>query len=353
MESVAKPIVRQQGDSEIIVRPSEADDIARANAVRWSVGFTQPPTRHRYWAEANDEWIAKRYYQEYVTAVEGVIAARIGLEAYRPPFAELVDLSVRPDYRRRGLGALMTQTAMTEAAHRGFAFAFLQTELDNHASHRLYSQQGFVPTVMGKMLRMMKFVDYPLLADFLYRHPLAQYRCTRKSNIVSELEWFDYVTDNSLKFHLRGGSCISDSDGVAPSLPHLSWRSEGGQRTLNLTLESEAVRGLDPGNHVELRLVVENLGKKTEEGIFQMVLPDGIRVTSPATNREQVFGWRANPGERIEQPVTIQIEPDFDPSLLWYLNYKTLPVSMETFWRGNRALLSTTLHLAAPPPQMR
>lgn len=350
MERNPNPIVRREGDPNAIVRFSEAEDRARANAVRWSVGWTNPPSRHRYWSEASDDWIEQHYYRELVTDADGIIAARIGLEAYRQPFAELVDLSVRSDYRRRGFGDLLTQAALTEASRHGFPFAFLQTERDNHAAQRLYIQQGFVPTVTGKMLRMVKFLDYPLLADFLYRHPLAQYRSTRISNIVYALEWVDYVTEDTLRFHLRSGSCISDSDGVAPSLPHLSWHSDNGQRQLKLTIEAEAVRGLDPGNHVELRLVVENTGKKAEEGIFQMTLPDGIRVTSPATNREQVFGWRAAPGERIEQPVTIQIEPDFDPAVLYYLNYKTLPVSMETYWQGHRALLSTTLHLAAPAP---
>ena len=350
MSSESEAISRRQSEPEVVVRPSQSEDRPRANSVRWSVGWTNPPSRHRYWFEASEEWIDQRYYREYVAEVDGIIAARIGLEAYRPPFAELVDLSVRPDYRRRGLGVTLTQAAQTEAARRGFAFVFLQTERDNHAAQRLYTQQGFVPTNVGKMLRMVKFVDYPLLADFLYRHPLAQYRCTRKSQVVCELEWFDYVTEDSLKLHLRSGSCISDSDGIAPSLPHLAWHTDGGQRSLSLTLEAEAVRGLDPGNHVELRLVVENTGKRMEEGIFQMILPDGVRVSSPATNREQVFGWRASAGERIEQPVTVQIEPDFDSSVLYYLNYKTLPISMETYWQGHRALLSTTLHLAAPPP---
>lgn len=348
---LSKEISEEQKDNAaIVVRPSEPEDRARANAVRWSVGWIKPPSRHRYWAEASEDWIDQRYYREIVAEVDGVIAARIGLEAYRQPFAELVDLSVRPDYRRRGLGTLLMRAGEVEAAKRGFAFAFLQTERDNVSAQRLYVAEGYVPTVCGKMLRMVKFLDYPLVADFLRLHPLAQYRCNRKSQNVSELEWFDYVTDDALKLHLRSGSCISESDGIAPALPHLEWRVENGLRGISLTLESEAVRGLEPGNHVEMRLVVENTGRQTEEGIFQMVLPEGVRVSSPATNAEQVFAWKASSGERIEQPVTVQIEPSFDPGVLWYLNYRSLPVSMETYWRDNRALLSTSLHLAAPPP---
>ena len=98
---------KRSGDSVIVVRHSEAEDRARANAVRWAAGWAEPPARHHLWPEADADWVAQRYYREFVAEVDGIIAGRIGLEAYRPPFAELVDLSVLPDYRRRGLARLL------------------------------------------------------------------------------------------------------------------------------------------------------------------------------------------------------------------------------------------------------
>ena len=91
-------------NSEIVLRVSEPEDRARANVVQWSAGWMEAPTVHRVRPEADADWQARRYYQEIVAEVDGVMAARVGLEAYRPPFAELFDLCVRPDYRRRGLG---------------------------------------------------------------------------------------------------------------------------------------------------------------------------------------------------------------------------------------------------------
>ena len=84
-----------------------------------------------------------------------------------------------------------------------------------------------------------------------------------------------------------------------------------------------------------------------------MALPPSVRVSSPATNVSKVFAWEAAPGENITQPVVVQIEPTFDAGALWYLNYGSLPVSVETYWQGHRALLSTCLPMAVPPPPDR
>src|SRR5689334_10879817 len=168
--------VRVEG-SEIVVRAAEPDDRARARAVQWAVGWKEPPSHHRNWPEADADWQARHYYRELVAEVDGIIAARVGLEAYRQPFAELIDLCVRPEYRRLGLGEMLTLEGQRESARRGFRALFLQTELDNAAAHRLYTGLGFVPTAYGTMLRMVKLIDCPLLRGFQQAHPLGRYSC--------------------------------------------------------------------------------------------------------------------------------------------------------------------------------
>lgn len=339
--------------SEVVLRSAEPDDSARATAVRWSVGWAKAPHRHRVWPEADADWQTRHYYREIIAEVEGVLAARVGLEAYRQPFAELIDLSVRPDYRRRGLGEQLTKACQQAAAHRGFNFLFLQTEIDNYAAHHLYTSLDFVPTAHGKMLRMLKFLDYPLLAEFRRTHPLSQYSCTPvpDRDRAWNLEWNAYVTQDCLRLCLEGGASQSDSDGIGPALTAFDWRVEEGARGLAVQITSEDVRDLEPGHHVELTITAHNYGKRLESGVFQMVLPPGVHVSSPATNAEQAFLWEVAPGEAVTQPLVVQIEPTFDSSGLWYLNYGSLPVCVETYWEGHRALLSTSLHLAVPPPK--
>ena len=104
---------------DVVIRVAEPEDRPRANAVRWAVGWKGAPTQHGHWPEADADWQARNYFREVVAEVDGVIAARIGLEAYQPPFAQLVDLCVRPEYRRRGLGEQLTRACQEAATRRG------------------------------------------------------------------------------------------------------------------------------------------------------------------------------------------------------------------------------------------
>ena len=340
------------GNSEVVLRASEPEDKPGASSVRWSAGWIEPPKRHRMLPEADADWQARRYFREIVAEVDGVIAARVGLEAYRQPFAELIDLCVRPDYQRRGLGELLTRKCHEEAAQRGFSALFLQTELDNRAAHRLYTGMDFVPTAYGSMLRMIKFLDYPQIADFRRAHPLNQYWCTPIPDAPRawNLEWHAYITEDYLRLRLEGGSSRSDSEGIGPALTGMEWSVGQGARGLNVRLKPEAVRDIEPGHFVALELTVQNTGKRMESGVWQMILPPGVEMNSPATNANKTFTWEVAPGEQITQPVVIQIEPTFDTSALWYLNYNSLSLSCETFWDGHRALLSASLPMAVPPP---
>lgn len=59
--------------------------------------------------------------------------------------AEILTLAVRPDARRRGLGAALVEAAGREAARRGASALFLEVATDNVAALALYARCGLVP----------------------------------------------------------------------------------------------------------------------------------------------------------------------------------------------------------------
>lgn len=61
-----------------------------------------------------------------------------------PP--ELQDVSVRPEYRRRGVATALTTAAEQEAAARGFTSLRLAVSVDNRAAQALYRGLGFRDT---------------------------------------------------------------------------------------------------------------------------------------------------------------------------------------------------------------
>ncbi len=343
---------KRTANSEIRLRAAEPEDRSRAREVQWAVGWKEPPATHRTWPEADADWQARHYYREIVAEVDGIIAARVGLEAYRQPFAELIDLCVRPEYRRLGLGETVTRECERESARRGFRALFLQTEMDNSAAHHLYTGLGFVPTAYGTMLRMVKLIDCALLTDFRHVHPLNRYSCSKSPGEpnVWVMEWHAYITDNYLRLRLEGGASRSESDGIGPAISGCDWCTEQGERALDIRIMPEAARDIEPGHHLETTITLTNRGRRVETGVFQMILPPGVGIASPATNREKVFLWEAAPGETIVQPVVLHIEPSFDAGILYELNYGSVPVSTEVYWDRRRILLNTSLPFAIPAP---
>jgi ribosomal protein S18 acetylase RimI-like enzyme len=66
-----------------------------------------------------------------------------GAGSNRAHWAGLTAIEVDPDYRRRGLGAVVTTALITHAAQRGARRVFLQVEDGNQAALALYRRLGF------------------------------------------------------------------------------------------------------------------------------------------------------------------------------------------------------------------
>lgn len=57
--------------------------------------------------------------------------------------AEILTLAVRPEARRRGVGAALVEAAATLAHARGARMLHLEVAADNHAARGLYGKLGF------------------------------------------------------------------------------------------------------------------------------------------------------------------------------------------------------------------
>ncbi|WP_333591780.1 GNAT family N-acetyltransferase [Brevundimonas sp.] len=73
------------------------------------------------------------------TADDGFILIRVVADE-----AEILTLAVRPEARRRGLGARLAAAAAARAAALGAERLFLEVAQDNAAARGLYARSGFV-----------------------------------------------------------------------------------------------------------------------------------------------------------------------------------------------------------------
>jgi ribosomal-protein-alanine N-acetyltransferase len=64
--------------------------------------------------------------------------------------AELANLAVAPEYRRRGTGAALLDRVLVEARLLGVASVFLEVRRSNEAAHHLYLTRGFMQIAVRK-----------------------------------------------------------------------------------------------------------------------------------------------------------------------------------------------------------
>lgn len=120
------------------------------------------PTMHGAWP---DSWADAELYRQNETLVaidDGLVVGRAILEARYQPCCELVNLAVRPDYRRRGAATAIVREAITRARSMGFKYMFLQESLQDAEAHGLYLKAGFLTATRGDMQRMVRLLDVPI-----------------------------------------------------------------------------------------------------------------------------------------------------------------------------------------------
>jgi ribosomal-protein-alanine N-acetyltransferase len=99
----------------------------------------EPCTAHHFWSELGQT--ATRHYG--VAVAEGALVGYAGLCDY-PDEAFVQTMAVAGPYQRRGVGALLLEELLGEAARRRHTRVLLEVRADNEPAQRLYTRYGFV-----------------------------------------------------------------------------------------------------------------------------------------------------------------------------------------------------------------
>jgi len=122
----------------VIVRPALVDDVAEVAAME-----------RRCYA---DPWPAAAFTSLPENPSVFFAVARSGVDGQLSGYvvgwhvmdeAELANLAVEPAARRRGVGRLLLDHMIDDAAGRGAARLFLEVRESNDAARRLYASRGF------------------------------------------------------------------------------------------------------------------------------------------------------------------------------------------------------------------
>lgn len=139
----SKPETGQPGrppDSEapetVSVRAMRADDVSEVVYIE-NRSFGVP------WSERTFKSLLKQPHAAlFVAEAAGEIAGYAAVW-FVADEAELGDLAVHPDFRRRGIGSLLLGRAIEEARGRAIRVLYLEVRAGNEDARRLYERSGF------------------------------------------------------------------------------------------------------------------------------------------------------------------------------------------------------------------
>ncbi|MEV4541767.1 ribosomal protein S18-alanine N-acetyltransferase [Micromonospora echinaurantiaca] len=100
-----------------------------------------------------EQWSAAMFWNElanghfYLVARDddGALLGYAGLTAALPDEAWVQNIAVRRDAQRRGIGRLLLEALLAEAARLGVRSTLLEVAADNAPAQRLYAAYGFEP----------------------------------------------------------------------------------------------------------------------------------------------------------------------------------------------------------------
>lgn len=121
------------------------------------IEFTPDPVKQKEGIAAilSDENIGRIFVLRDETVIVGMVSLLYSVStALGGKVAVLEDMFVRQEYRDRGYGSMLIESALDFAKANGLKRVTLLTDEDNHGAQRFYSSHGFYRSGMIPMRRL-------------------------------------------------------------------------------------------------------------------------------------------------------------------------------------------------------
>ena len=295
------------------------------------------PHAHMHWPQAA---VVDVRETRLVAEIEGKVVGRAIIDALYPPFGELVNMHVIPAFRGRGAGGALVDQCVHCMAQMGFMAVFLQTHVGYTPALRLYARKGFLLAARGTMLRLVRFLNLPLLDWFLYCHPLAVYSASAGREPQEwQLAWSDWPTGDSLVVTLTGGSCDKDSDEFGPGVKAMSLSTAG----LRFEASLSGPRESGKGKQMAVGFSMSNAGDQPLDMAARLLLPPGCNPAGEWQKRGPA--GPIEPGQEFRADFQIAFDAGLDLQPLSYSSWLSLPLTVEvllgqtSFWLTHTVMM--------------
>ena len=256
-------------------------------------------------------WESMRNYSKVLIALsDDRVVGKVTLDVAFPPYAEIVNLIVHPEYQGKGIGTKLIEECIKISESKGHNIQFLMTEYDNIPALNLYKKFNFYPAILSKrkQLWLFRFGKGSFVENFLKTHPLFEFKVSRKKvsfhdKKFYEISFTDIMSNARLKVYFRGQP---GQEGTMPRIAGISVMEE--KKAFDLVAYE---------NPFELGIF--NYGEGVSLKI-EALSPNGPEVFI----EKQVLRLSRNQNERVR--IDFKKIRDFDTPLD-YLSFRTIVAS--------------------------
>jgi GNAT superfamily N-acetyltransferase len=282
------------------------------------------------------------YTRRLVAEVDGRVVGKVTLDTAYPPYSELVNLMVHPDYRRRGIASRLVQGCLEAAETRRCPMTLLMTEPGNTPAINLYTRNGFLTCVPGgpgerEHVWMMRLPEESLAGRFnsertssLFTPPRG--RTKFHDRPLYEMRWDETETGDRLGLLLEGQPGQPAQRGTAPRIAGATVK-DGIVTTDILVLEGQTT--VEAGGDARFRLLTANNGEDDLhiEGVSRLH-PEGVTVFE-----EDTVPTTVKPGREATAQFRARLDPCFEVPIL---SFATVLLTLSVRIRGVEAPILVT-----------
>ena len=256
-------------------------------------------------------WKSLRNYSKVLIALsDDRVVGKVTLDVAFPPYAEIVNLIVHPEYQRKGIGTKLIEECIKISESKGHNIQFLMTEYDNIPALNLYKKFNFYPAILSKrkQLWLFRFGKGSLVQNFLKAHPLFEFKVSRKKvsfhgEKFYKISFADIMGNAHLKVYFRGQP---GQEGTMPRIAGISFME--GKKAFDLVVYE-----------TPFELGIFNYGEGVSLKI-EALSPNDLEVFI----EKQILKLSRNQNEKIK--IDFKKTRDFDTPLD-YLSFRTIVAS--------------------------
>jgi len=265
---------------DVAIRPIRERDVDQVVEMHRLVGAPVDAEAVRSWCSEDP------YSRRLVAEMDGRAAGKVTLDTAYPPYSELVNLMVHPDYRRRGVASRLVGGCLEAGETRRCPIILLMTEPENTPAIALYTRSGFLECIPGgpgerEYAWLMRLPEDFVAGRFKRDYPSCRFTPPRGRTLfherpLYEMLWKDPGTDSLLGLLLEGQPGQPMRGGTAPRIAAATIKD--GTISVDLLIQEKQTT-IEAGMDARFRLLTVNSGEEdiTIEEIGSLH-PKGLRM---------------------------------------------------------------------------